>query len=261
MRQIFFGLAGLYLGNFCYFCSKFLTSILAMNEKKINVAIDGTSSSGKSTMAKALAKAVGYTYIDTGAMYRSVALFCLRHGLIANGKPNVEKLIPLLPEVNIRFSSENGKQITLLNGENVENEIRGLEVSNNVSLVAAIAEVRQAMVRLQQEMGKEKGVVMDGRDIGTVVLPDAEIKLFVTTSPEIRAQRRFAEMRAKGNTQVTLEEVIANVKMRDHLDTTRKESPLRKADDAVEVDSGKFASAEEQIAWAVNYFKQYMQQH
>ena len=225
----------------------------------INVAIDGTSSSGKSTMAKALAKSVGYTYIDTGAMYRSVALFCLRHGLITDGKVDVERLLPMLPDINISFKIEDGKQITYLNGENVENEIRGLEVSNNVSLVAAIAEVRHAMVRLQQEMSKNKGVVMDGRDIGTVVLPDAEIKLYVTTSPEIRAKRRFDEMRAKGDTSVTLDDIIANVKMRDHLDTTRKESPLRKADDAVEVDSGKFATAEEQIAWAVDYFHQFMQ--
>lgn len=230
-----------------------------MDKKKINVAIDGTSSSGKSTMAKALAKSVGYTYIDTGAMYRSVALFCLRHGLITDGKVDVERLLSMLPDINISFKIEDGKQITYLNGENVENEIRGLEVSNNVSLVAAIAEVRHAMVRLQQEMGKNKGVVMDGRDIGTVVLPDAEIKLYVTTSPEIRAKRRFDEMRAKGDTSVTLDDIIANVKMRDHLDTTRKESPLRKADDAVEVDSGKFATAEEQIAWAVDYFHQFMQ--
>ena len=225
----------------------------------INVAIDGTSSSGKSTMAKALAKSVGYTYIDTGAMYRSVALFCLRHGLITDGKVDVERLLPMLPDINISFKIEDGKQITYLNGENVENEIRGLEVSNNVSLVAAIAEVRHAMVRLQQEMGKNKGVVMDGRDIGTVVLPDAEIKLYVTTSPEIRAKRRFDEMRAKGDTSVTLNDIIANGKMRDHLDTTRKESPHRKADDAVDVDSGKFATAEEQIAWAVDYFHQFMQ--
>lgn len=230
-----------------------------MDKKMINVAIDGTSSSGKSTMAKALAKSVGYTYIDTGAMYRSVALFCLRNGLISDGKVDVERLLPMLPDINISFKIEDGKQITYLNGENVENEIRGLEVSNNVSLVAAIAEVRHAMVRLQQEMGKNKGVVMDGRDIGTVVLPDAEIKLYVTTSPEIRAKRRYDEMRAKGDTSVTLDDIIANVKMRDHLDTTRKESPLRKADDAVEVDSGKFASAEEQIAWAVDYFHQFMQ--
>lgn len=230
-----------------------------MDKKKINVAIDGTSSSGKSTMAKALAKSVGYTYIDTGAMYRSVALFCLRHGLITDGKVDVGRLLPMLPDINISFKIEDGKQITYLNGENVENEIRGLEVSNNVSLVAAIAEVRHAMVRLQQDMGKNKGVVMDGRDIGTVVLPDAEIKLYVTTSPEIRAKRRFDEMRAKGDTSVTLDDIIANVKMRDHLDTTRKESPLRKADDAVEVDSGKFVTAEEQIAWAVDYFHQFMQ--
>ena len=230
-----------------------------MDKKKINVAIDGTSSSGKSTMAKALAKSVGYTYIDTGAMYRSVALFCLRHGLITDGKVDVERLLPMLPDINISFKIEDGKQITYLNGENVENEIRGLEVANKVSRVAGSAEVRHGMVRLQQERGKNKGVVMDGRDIGTVVLPDAEIKLYVTTSPEIRAKRRFDEMRAKGDTSVTLDDIIANAKMRDHLDTTRKESPLRKADDAVEVDSGKFATAEEQIAWAVDSFHQPMQ--
>lgn len=232
-----------------------------MEQKKINVAIDGTSSSGKSTMAKALAKKVGYTYIDTGAMYRSVTLYCLRHGIIADGKVDAERLTATLPDIHISFKLVDGKQVTCLNGEDVEHEIRGLEVSNNVSPVAAIAEVRHAMVRLQQEMGKNKGVVMDGRDIGTVVLPDAEIKLYVTTSPEIRAQRRFDEMRAKGDTSVTLADIIANVKLRDHIDTTRKESPLRKADDAVEVDSGRFATADEQIAWAVNYFEQYMQQH
>lgn len=232
-----------------------------MEQKKINVAIDGTSSSGKSTMAKALAKAVGYTYIDTGAMYRSVALYCLRHKLIADGKVDTQRLAAALPHISISFKLVDGKQATFLNGENVESEIRGLEVSNNVSPVAAIAEVRHAMVRLQQEMGKNKGVVMDGRDIGTVVLPDAEIKLYVTTSPEIRAQRRFDEMRAKGDSSVTLDDIIANVKLRDHIDTTRKESPLRKADDAVEVDSGRFATAQEQIDWAVNYFEQYMQQH
>lgn len=232
-----------------------------MEQKKINVAIDGTSSSGKSTMAKALAKKVGYTYIDTGAMYRSVTLYCLRHGIIADGKVDTERLTAALPDIHISFKLVDGKQVTCLNGEDVEREIRGLEVSNNVSPVAAIAEVRHAMVRLQQEMGKNKGVVMDGRDIGTVVLPDAEIKLYVTTSPEIRAQRRFDEMRAKGDTSVTLADIIANVKLRDHIDTTRKESPLRKADDAVEVDSGRFATADEQIAWAVNYFEQYMQQH
>lgn len=232
-----------------------------MEQKKINVAIDGTSSSGKSTMAKALAKKVGYTYIDTGAMYRSVTLYCLRHGIIADGKVDTDRLTAALPDIRISFKLVEGKQVTCLNGEDVEREIRGLEVSNNVSPVAAIAEVRHAMVRLQQEMGKDKGVVMDGRDIGTVVLPDAEIKLYVTTSPEIRAQRRFDEMRAKGDTSVTLADIIANVKLRDHIDTTRKESPLRKADDAVEVDSGRFATADEQIAWAVNYFEQYMQQH
>ena len=220
----------------------------------INVAIDGTSSSGKSTMAKALAKSVGYTYIDTGAMYRSVALFCLRHGLITDGKVDVERLLPMLPDINISFKIEDGKQITYLNGENVENEIRGLEVSNNVSLVAAIAEVRHAMVRLQQEMGKNKGVVMDGRDIGTVVFPDAEMKVYVDASAETRARRRFDELRAKGNTEVTYEEVLRNVQERDHIDQTRAESPLRKADDALVLDNSHMSLAE-QDEWLLAAFR------
>ena len=224
-----------------------------MDKKKINVAIDGTSSSGKSTMAKALAKSVGYTYIDTGAMYRSVALFCLRHGLITDGKVDVERLFPMLPDINISFKIEDGKQITYLNGENVENEIRGLEVSNNVSLVAAIAEVRHAMVRLQQEMGKNKGVVMDGRDIGTVVFPNAEMIVYVDASPETRAQRRYDELKAKGDTTTTYEEVLENVKYRDHLDQTREESPLRKADDAIVLDNSHM-TIEEQNQWLLDLY-------
>ncbi|MDY6022165.1 MAG: (d)CMP kinase, partial [Sodaliphilus sp.] len=188
-----------------------------------------------------------------------VTLYCLQHGYIKDGKVDVQRLVAALGDIKISFKLDGGVQHTCLNGVDVEKEIRGLEVSNNVSPVAAVPQVRHELVRQQQELGRGKGVVMDGRDIGTVVLPDAEIKLYVTTSPEIRAKRRFDEMRAKGDTSVTLDDIIANVKMRDHLDTTRKESPLRKADDAVEVDSGKFATAEEQIAWAVDYFHQFMQ--
>ena len=230
------------------------------NKRLITIAIDGFSSSGKSTMAKKLAKTIGYAYIDTGAMYRAVTLYCLRNGLFDGDRLDTERLEAALPDINITFGVDaDGKTQTMLNGEVVEQEIRSLEVSQHVSPIAALPFVRAKLVEQQQAMGKEKGIVMDGRDIGTVVLPDAEIKLYVTTSPEIRAKRRFDEMRAKGDTCVTLDDIIANVKMRDHLDTTRKESPLRKADDAVEVDSGKFASAEEQIAWAVDYFHQFMQ--
>ena len=220
----------------------------------INVAIDGTSSSGKSTMAKALAKSVGYTYIDTGAMYRSVALFCLRHGLITDGKVDVERLLPMLPDINISFKIEDGKQITYLNGENVENEIRGLEVSNNVSLVAAIAEVRHAMVRLQQDMGKNKGVVMDGRDIGTVVFPDAELKVFVTATAEVRAKRRYDELTAKGM-DCNMEEILANVRERDRIDSTREISPLRKADDAIILDNSNM-TIYEQKAWLMEQVRE-----
>ena len=225
-----------------------------MDKKMINVAIDGTSSSGKSTMAKALAKSVGYTYIDTGAMYRSVALFCLRHGLITDGKVDVERLLPMLPDINISFKIEDGKQITYLNGENVENEIRGLEVSNNVSLVAAIAEVRHAMVRLQQEMGKNKGVVMDGRDIGTVVFPEAELKIFVTASAEIRAQRRYKELQAKGM-PADFDDILKNVEERDYIDSHRATSPLRQADDALVLDNSHL-TIEEQKKWLMEKFNE-----
>ncbi len=231
-----------------------------MEKKLINVAIDGTSSSGKSTMAKALAKYAGYTYIDTGAMYRAVTLYCLQHGFIRDGKVDVQRLVAALGDIKISFRLDGGVQHTCLNGVDVEKEIRGLEVSNNVSPVAAVPQVRHELVRQQQELGRGKGVVMDGRDIGTTVLPDAEIKIYVTSSPEVRAQRRYREMLAKGESGVTLDEVVANVRMRDHIDSTRAESPLRKAEGACELDSTPM-SADEQNQWMIDYFNRWMQSH
>ena len=222
-----------------------------MTNRKIIVAIDGHSSCGKSTIAKALAVKFGYIFIDSGAMYRTVTLFALRHQLVFDGKVQQEKLIRLLPEIQIefRFNAENQKSDAYLNGENVEVEIRQLLVSQNVSPVAAIAEVRKAMVRLQREMGKNKGIVMDGRDIGTVVFPEAELKLFVTASPEIRAKRRFDELTAKGET-VSYLEILQNVQERDQMDSTREASPLRKADDAFILDNSNM-TREEQLNWAI----------
>lgn len=230
-----------------------------MKRELINVAIDGTSSSGKSTMAKALAEYAGYTYIDTGAMYRSVTLYCLRHGLIKNGTVDEEGLKAQLDNIKIAFKTgENGIQETYLNGENVEKEIRGLEVSSKVSLVSVVPEVRHAMVRQQQAMGRDKGVVMDGRDIGTTVLPDAEIKLYVTSSPDVRAIRRYHEMHEKGNKTVTMKEILDNVVMRDHIDMTRAESPLCKAADAYALDNTRL-TIKEQTNWIVNYFNRYFE--
>lgn len=222
-----------------------------MTNHKIVVAIDGHSSCGKSTIAKAVASRFGYIFIDSGAMYRAVTLFALRKQLISEGSVNVQELIDLLPTIQIdfRYNAEKQKSDTYLNGENVEDEIRQLPVSQNVSPVAAIAEVRSAMVRLQQEMGKDKGIVMDGRDIGTVVFPEAELKLFVTASAEIRAQRRFDELTAKGET-VSYEEILQNVQERDHIDSTREASPLRKADDALVLDNSNM-TREEQLAWVI----------
>lgn len=222
-----------------------------MTHSKIIVAIDGHSSCGKSTIAKAVAARFGYVFIDSGAMYRAVTLFALRHHLIVDGIVNQQALIQLIPEIKIefRFNPEKQKSDTYLNGENVEDEIRQLPVSQNVSPVATIAEVREAMVRLQQGMGKHKGIVMDGRDIGTVVFPDAELKLFVTASPEIRAQRRFDELTAKGET-VSFEEILQNVQERDRIDSTRETSPLRKADDALVLDNSHM-TREEQMIWVV----------
>jgi len=219
--------------------------------RKIIVAIDGHSSCGKSTIARALASEFGYIFIDSGAMYRTVTLFALRNELVSDGTFKKEELIRLLPEIQITFkyNSQTQKSDTFLNGENVEDEIRQLLVSQNVSLVAAIPEVRKTMVRIQQELGKNKGIVMDGRDIGTVVFPQAELKLFVTASPEIRARRRFDELTAKGEV-VSFEEILNNVQERDFIDSTREASPLRKADDALILDNS-YMSREEQLEWAI----------
>ena len=202
--------------------------------KKIIVAIDGYSSSGKSTMAKALAKHTGYIYVDSGAMYRAVTLYGMRHGAVsAENGVDEEKLTAMLPEINISFiKDEKGNQRTLLNGEDVEHEIRSIEVSDLVSPVAVLHPVREHLVRLQQEYGKDRGIIMDGRDIGTTVFPDAEMKVFVEATAEIRAHRRLKEMLEEGN-HATYEEVLHNIQERDRIDTTRKESPLRKAPDAI----------------------------
>lgn len=222
-----------------------------MTNRKLIIAVDGHSSCGKSTIAKAVAAKLGYIFIDSGAMYRAVTLFALRKKLIAEGNVDREKLVNLLPEIHIefRYNPEAQKSDTYLNGENVEEEIRQLPVSQNVSPVATIAEVRKAMVRLQQEMGKNKGLVMDGRDIGTVVFPKAELKLFVTARPEVRAQRRFDELTAKGET-VQFAEILENVLERDRIDSTREVSPLRKADDAVVLDNSDM-TREEQLDWVM----------
>lgn len=197
-------------------------------------------------MAKDLAKAIGYTYIDTGAMYRAVTLYALRHQLFAGDRIDEAALQAALPalEIAFRMNAESGRPDTYLNGENVEKEIRGMEVANHVSPVAALGFVRKALVAKQQAMGKEKGIVMDGRDIGTVVFPEAELKLFVTASPEVRAQRRVDELKAKGM-PASYEEVLANVKQRDFLDSTRAESPLRQAPDAVVLDNSHMSLAEQ----------------
>ncbi len=229
-----------------------------MTNPKIIVAIDGHSSCGKSTIAKAVATKFGYIFIDSGAMYRAVTLFALRRNLITEGKVNEQDLIRLVPEIKIefRFNPEKQKSDTYLNGENVEDEIRQLPVSQNVSPVATIAEVRSAMVRLQQEMGKNKGIVMDGRDIGTVVFPGAELKLFVTASAEIRAQRRFDELTAKGET-VSYAEILQNVQERDFIDSTREASPLRKADDALVLDNS-YMTREEQLEWVIERVQEHL---
>lgn len=225
-----------------------------MQAKKINIAIDGYSSCGKSTMAKGLAKELGYTYIDSGAMYRALALFGIRNNWITDSNINEEALRDHISVIKITFRPDAlGKQHTYLNGENVEEEIRTLEVANGASQVSTLGFVRKELVRLQQEMGKEKGVVMDGRDIGTVVFPDAELKFFLTAPPEVRAQRRYDEMKAKGINPPSYEEILANVKERDLRDTTRAESPLRKADDAIELDNTHIG-IEGQLQWALDMF-------
>lgn len=210
--------------------------------EKITIAIDGFSSTGKSTVAKQLAKRLGYVYVDTGAMYRAVSLYAMRHNYISKDSFNKHDLIKDLDKIHLKFKVEDsrGYASIFLNGENVEDEIRTLEVSQYVSKVAAISEVREKLVAQQQRMGKEKGVVMDGRDIGTVVFPNAELKIFMTATAEERATRRFKELQEKGQ-EVNYEEVLKNVQERDHLDTTREDSPLVKAGDAVEIDNSSLS--------------------
>ena len=219
--------------------------------KKIIIAIDGYSSSGKSTIAKATAKHLGYKYIDSGSMYRTVTLFALRNNLIdkKNSIVQEEKLKNILDTVHINFKINDLKkrQEIYLNNENVEDEIREMEVSNYVSFISKIKFVREKMVRIQQELGKEKGIVMDGRDIGTVVFPDAELKIFMNAKAEVRAERRYKELKEKG-VIVSYEEILENVKSRDHIDETRDESPLRKASDAIELDNSSM-SEDEQLQW------------
>ena len=225
------------------------------SQHRIIVAVDGYSSSGKSTMAKALARTVGYRYIDSGAMYRAVTLRAMRDGMInTDGTVNTDALIAILDDIRIDFAVMPDGQHTLLNGEDVESEIRSLRVSQHVSPVAAIPAVRHRLVALQQQFGREKGIVMDGRDIGTTVFPDAELKIFVNASAETRAQRRFQELMAKGS-DVNYEEVLANVVHRDHIDETREESPLRKAADAVMLDNSTMTE-EEQNRWMLDKFNE-----
>lgn len=225
-----------------------------MTAKKIVIAVDGFSSCGKSTMAKDLAKAIGYIYIDSGAMYRAVTLFALRRNLfLADGQVNEEQLRAELPKIRITFAlNDEQKPETYLNGENVEKEIRGLEVSSRVSRIAALDFVRAELVHQQQLMGQEKGIIMDGRDIGTCVFPDAELKIFVVASAEIRAQRRYDELTAKGE-KVNFEEILHNVQERDRIDMTRAVSPLRKADDALELDNSHL-TPEEQKEWLLQQY-------
>ena len=224
--------------------------------KKITIAIDGFSSCGKSTMAKDLAKEIGYIYVDTGAMYRSVTLFALRHNLFnADGTIREEELKEQMKDINISFqlNKTTGRPDTYLNGENVENDIRTMEVSSHVSPIATLSFVREALVAQQQRMGAEKGIVMDGRDIGTVVFPKAELKIFVTASAEVRAQRRYDELKAKGM-DADYADILKNVEERDYIDSHRATSPLRKADDAIELDNSNLTIAE-QKKWL---YKQYL---
>lgn len=225
--------------------------------KKITIAIDGFSSCGKSTMAKDLAKEIGYIYVDTGAMYRSVTLFALRHNLFnADGTIREEELKEQMKDINISFqlNKTTGRPDTYLNGENVENDIRTMEVSSHVSPIATLAFVREALVAQQQRMGAEKGIVMDGRDIGTVVFPKAELKIFVTASAEVRAQRRYDELKAKGM-DADYTDILKNVEERDYIDSHRATSPLRKADDAIELDNSNLTIAEQKKWLYEQYLK------
>ncbi|MDE7412333.1 MAG: (d)CMP kinase [Muribaculaceae bacterium] len=222
--------------------------------KKIIVAIDGYSSSGKSTMARDLARRIGYVYVDSGAMYRAVTLYALRHGMVVDGHLDIDALVKDLPEIGISFraAGDDGVQHTLLNGEDVEKEIRTMEVSGMVSPVAAVPEVRHRLTELQRGFGRDRGIVMDGRDIGTTVFPDAELKVFVDASAEVRAHRRVKELLEKG--EITdYESVLANIRERDRIDTTRKESPLKKAEDAVVLDNDRM-TIPQQMDWLMEKF-------
>ncbi len=222
-------------------------------EKKIIIAIDGHSSTGKSSFAKALAAYLGYTYVDTGAMYRAVTLYGLRKGWIdEQGDIAVDTLLRALPDIHITFRLIGGQNSTFLNGENVEKEIRGIQVSQHVSRVSAIPEVRSHLVHQQQLIGKDKGVVMDGRDIGTVVFPHAELKIFMTADPKVRAERRFKELREKGS-NVTFDEIYQNVVQRDYEDEHRAVAPLCKAGDAVLLDNSNMTPAQ-QMEWFKKLF-------
>ena len=225
--------------------------------KKITIAIDGHSSCGKSTMAKDLARKIGYVYVDTGAMYRAVTLYALRNNLFdADGGIKEDELKSRMGDISISFrlNTATGRPDTYLNGENVEQDIRTMQVSNRVSPIAALPFVRQALVAQQQAMGKEKGVVMDGRDIGTTVFPDAELKVFVTASAEVRAQRRYDELKAKGM-EADYNDILKNVQERDYIDSHRPTSPLRKADDAIELDNSNM-TVDEQNDWLMEKYRQ-----
>lgn len=221
--------------------------------KKIIIAIDGYSSCGKSTFAKAVAARLGYLFIDTGAMYRAVTLYAMRHG-IADDPAAVVAALPQM-RIEFRFNPASGRSDVYLNGENVEAEIRRIDVSNRVSAVSGIPEVREKLVAMQQEMGRAKGVVMDGRDIGTVVFPEAELKIFMTADPKVRAERRYKEQVAKGE-PVSMEEVERNIRDRDRQDESRAVSPLRRAEDAVVLDNSSMSLAE-QMTWIENQFKHF----
>ena len=231
---------------------------MLQTDKKIIIAIDGYSSSGKSTLAKEIAKILNYKYIDSGAMYRAVTLFAIRNNIIDPKSHQVdeEKLRSLINQVHINFkyNSEKNRQETYLNNENVEDEIREMEVSDNVSFISKYGFVREKMVNFQQEMGKEKGIVMDGRDIGTVVFPNAELKIFMNADAKVRAERRFLELKEK-NINVSFDEILENVKKRDHIDETREESPLKKATDAIELDNSNL-NRQEQLDWIVGLVKE-----
>ncbi len=224
---------------------------MSTKQNKIIIAIDGYSSCGKSTFAKAIAARLGYIFIDTGAMYRAVTLYALEHGAIRSGIVDEDEVVRLLKEIQItfRFNPERGASDIYVNGDRVEGKIRTIEVSNCVSAVSAIAEVREMLVKMQQEMGRRKGVVMDGRDIGTVVFPDAELKIFMTADPKVRAQRRYDELTAKGD-NVSLEEIEQNVRDRDYQDMHRAISPLRQAEDAIVLDNSQM-TVEEQMTWVM----------